>query len=203
MSKSNKLHFLFIIALPLLILSCWGDSTPTSDKTGTFKVGGIVSDKNGAGIEGVTVRITGTNYSSADTTDTMGVFAFDSIKSGDYKVKAQKDSCFFKPGNIEITMANTDIDTLKFTSVDSYIHGKVLDIMTEEGIEGVRVDFGFKKRFSGTIVYIDSFYTDRNGEYEFFDIIKNDYTEIYVNFKTTNSNSWDIQSGNYHLYIAS
>ena len=168
MLKSKNTSLLLMI-LPFLILSCWGDSSPTSDKARTYKVSGVVADKNGSGISGVAVQITGTTFSASDTSDADGAFSCEGLKSGDYKVKAHKDSCFFKPASIEIAVANTDIDTIKFLSADNCIHGRLLDIITDKPACGVMV---MMKPISKTP---DTTTTDSNGEYWFFDKIKAQY----------------------------
>ena len=189
MLNSKNLH-LFIITLPFLFLSCWGDSTPTSDNSKTFVVGGKVTDKNGTGVNGVTVQITGTNYSAADTTDSEGAFTFNNIKVGDYKIKAMKDSCFFKPSKIDFTVGKTDIDTLKFTSAENYIHGRVLDIMTDKGIAGVEIQVHGGKTYS----LIDSTISESDGEYCFFDIVKGNYDLLFRNSSYTHNFSLPLES---------
>ena len=174
MIKTNSKYLFLIILITIFILSCWGDSSPTSDKTKNIKISGVVTDKNGAGIARATVQITGTNFSATDTTDSVGAFSFENIKSGGYKVKAQKDSCIFNPINMAVTVIKTDIDTLKFKSADNYVHGYVLDIMNNKGIEGVTVylsksDTGYSS--SDEI----STKTGSNGEYVFYDIKKSRY----------------------------
>ena len=103
MLKSRIKQLSMIYVLSLLILSCWGDSSPTSDKIKSYTVGGKVTDKNGTGIKDVLVLIEGTNFSTAKMTDSGGTFYFEGIKSGDYKVKALKDSCFFRPADIALS----------------------------------------------------------------------------------------------------
>ena len=182
----SRLPFFPVVLISFLFLSCWGDSSPTSDKTKNIKVSGVVTDKNGAGIAGATVQITGTNFSATDTTDSVGAFSFENVKPAGYKVKAQKDSCIFNPINMAVTVTKTDIDTLKFKSADNYVHGYVLDIMNNKGIEGVTVylsksDTGYSS--SDEISTI----TDSNGEYAYFDIGENRYSvfcsSIYDTFR--------------------
>jgi hypothetical protein len=177
--KKFLIPFLFVM-MPL-ILSCW-NSSPTSNNTKTYKVNGVVADKNGNGISGVAINISGKAFSTADTTDSEGIFTLEGIKSGNYNVKAHKDSCFFKPANNEIKIGKSDIDTLRFTSADNFIHGNILDIMTDKGIAGVKVVIS-KEIYNGTEItgYVDSTITDNNGEYGFFDIEIYNYT---INFKT-------------------
>ena len=169
MLKPKNTSF-FLIILPFLILSCWGDSSPTSDKARTYKVSGVVADKNGSGISGVAVQITGTTFSDSDTSDADGAFSCEGLKSGDYKVKAHKDSSLFKPASIEIAVAKTDIDTIKFLSADNCIHGRVLDIMTDKPVPGIIVSMTPNSKTPDTTT------TDANGEYWFFDKIKAQYS---------------------------
>lgn len=179
----RKSIFLFLSIIIPLIMSC-GVSAPTSDKSKTLKVSGVVTDKNGSGISGVTVQITGTNFSATDTTDSGGAFAFENVKPGDYKFKAQKDRCIFKPASIELAGAKIDTDTLRFTSSDNYIHGRVLDIITGKGIKGVRIGFiNYDRLYCGAVI------TDSNGEFGIYDLAKNGYhyfyeTDYYVSGET-------------------
>jgi hypothetical protein len=194
--RKSLLPLLFII-IPLII-SCW-DSSPTSQNKKNYKVGGVVTDKNGNGISGVIININGNSISISDTTDSVGIFAFDGFKSGSYIVKAQKDSCFFKPANMNVKVGKSDIDTLKFIYADNYIHGRVLDIMTDKGIPGIMVvlskevyslfpdgsvkndirgESGFSKIEKSELSSspVDSIITDIKGEFGFFDVEMYNYT---------------------------
>jgi len=187
MLKPIKLHFLSIIIFALLGLSCW-NSSPTSDKTKSYTVGGKVTDKNGAGIRDVLVLIEGTNFSTAKMTDSGGVFSFDDIKSGDYNVRASKDKFFFRPSAQDITVNSADIDTVHFTSADNIVHGYVLDI-TMKGIEGVTV---ILEKTDVHLSTVGSAISDSNGEYCFYDIEPNKYWiwcgPIYESFRNYGRN---------------
>ena len=169
----KKSIFPILLIIMPFIISCW-DSSPTSDKSKTYKVGGVVTDKKGAGIKGVAVQISGTNFSLVDTTDSAGVFAFKKIPSGTYTVKALKENGVFKPSGIDFSVADSDIDTLGFNAAENRIHGKVIDIITNKGMADIMIyiedNIGHDKT--------DSTKTDINGEYEFFDLPVNEY-EIY------------------------
>ena len=168
----KSIYPLLFLIIPL-IMSC-GDSSPTSDNAKTYKVEGSVTDKIGAGVWGVAVQISGTNFSLVDTTDSAGVFAFKKIPSGSYTVKALKENGVFKPSGIDLAVADSNIDTLKFVAAENRIHGKVIDIITNKGMADIMIyiedNIGHDKT--------DSTKTDINGEYEFFNLPVNEY-EIF------------------------
>ena len=175
MLKSKKAS-LFLILIPLSVLSCWGDTSPTSGKDSTVRVGGVVADKTGAGIPSVTVQITGTNYSITDTTDAGGAFNFKKIPSGSYTVKATKESNVFKPSVLNIIVEDSNIDTLRFIAAENRLHGKVMDIITNKGMPDIKIII-----YGDNTPFKDSTTTNINGEYEFFNLPKNDYS-IDTNF---------------------
>ena len=167
----KKSLFLLLFVIALLILSCGKDSSPTSDKSAALKVTGTVTDKNGAGINGVNVQITGTNFNSTDTTDAYGVFEFKGIPSGSYTIQTSAETRVFKPSKIETYVSDSDINTVKFTAAENRIHGQVFDIITNRGIPGIKLSFGGKNTS-----FEDSVTTDSKGEYEFFDLPQDDYS---------------------------
>ena len=185
MSKFKIVSLLPVI-LTLLFLSCWNTS-PTSDKTKSFTVGGSVIDKDGTGIEGISVQISGTNFSADDTTDSEGTFKFKGISSGSYNIKTSAENRVFKPSGIDVTVSDSDIDLIKFIAVENRVHGQVIDIITNKGIKNLKM---FIQGNADNVK--DSTYTDIYGEYEFFDLNR-DIT-YYIN---TDYYLWDrMKNGN-------
>jgi hypothetical protein len=167
----------FFILISLFIFSCGKDSsTPTSNDDISYKLSGVVAGKDSVGIGEVSVKITGTGFSATDITDAKGVFAFNKIKSGDYNIKAQKASTVFKPASIDVTVKDSDIDSLNFIVADNYIHGQVIDMITNKGMSDVSVIIKYKSGLK------TSTKPDSNGKFEFYDIAEND-CQIYISTK--------------------
>jgi hypothetical protein len=171
----KKVYILFLLLL--FITAGCGKNPVKQDSNKSYKLSGIVAGKNGAGIGGIAVQITGTSFSAVDTTDSGGVFGFAEIKPGNYTVKAEKDSVFFKPANICITVKDSDIGTFNFTVAENYIHGRVIDIMTDKGVPDFMVQIIHSSTFPDTLGdFIDSTKTDSNGEFSFYNLEKRKYT---------------------------
>ena len=77
MTKSKLIQKLQILILLLISLSSYG-------QTGTIK-GQIVDKGTGETLSGATVSITGTNYKTMSNLD--GVFSFENLQSGKYKIQ--------------------------------------------------------------------------------------------------------------------
>lgn len=63
------------------------------DVTPTFPVSGKVSDVDGAGVPGATVRLEGGSYSFVTTADSSGAYSFDAVVKGDYTATASAGGC--------------------------------------------------------------------------------------------------------------
>ena len=135
-------------------------------------VGGKIQDKNGFGISGVSVKISGNANTATDISDTMGGFLFNGVTSGTYTVITEAEERVFKPSGIDISVADSGIDTLKFTIAENRIHGKIIDIITNKGIPDIPVSIQQNSPHHTREVVL----TDSKGRYEFYDIPADDYS---------------------------
>jgi len=122
-------------------------------------VSGYIVDSVDAGIEGVTVTLSG-DESGSTTTDANGFYTFSNIPNGSYTVTPAKADLEFTPDHQDITVVDADevVTDMVGDSIHYTISGYILD-GDSAGIEGVTVTLSGDESDTDT--------TDANGAYSF------------------------------------
>ena len=130
-------------------------------------VSGYIVDEFDAGIEGVTVALTG-DKSDSTTTDAHGFYSFSNIVNGSYTVTPTKSGLEFTPDHEDVVVDDADevVDDIEGGAIKWTISGYILD-GDSDGIENVTVTLSGDDNDSDT--------TDAHGYYE-FSMPDGDYT---------------------------
>ena len=143
-----------------------------SPPSATGIVFGFVSDLDEEPLTGVTVTITGTEFSDSEETDEDGFYAFENLAAGDYTLTYEKEG--YQTQEEEISLEENepplDLGTIVMEEVvKAKISGYVYDIDFNP-IEKVRLKIkGIKTQYN------DSESSDAEGFFEFPDLDANTY----------------------------
>ena len=150
--------------------------TPTSSPTpgGNGFLSGTVNDQDNFPLEGVTVTITGNNFSDSIDTNEDGYYEFYDLAAGDYTLIYEKDGYQSQTRNISLDAGETlGIETITLELIEKgSISGYVVNTKGDP-IESAKIKLrGIKTKISTTT------FSDAEGYFEFADLDAETYVII-------------------------
>ena len=52
---------------------------------------------------------------------------------------------FLKPASIDVIVKDSDLDTINFAVAENYVHGSVIDLITDKGVAGFTIQLRYLK----------------------------------------------------------
>jgi hypothetical protein len=152
-------RYIFLLLLTQLIFT-WGCGTkedPVSSQNAISEkiIGKVISAKTGEAIP--QVRISTTGSSASVTTNIDGTYVIDKITPGTYVIKASKSGFYTEEISVKVDTGKVVIGDFVLTE-EKYgsISGKVIDVVTNNGIFGVTIS---TEPTTGVV------YTDNSGNF--------------------------------------
>jgi Carboxypeptidase regulatory-like domain len=89
--KNVSLKWTFILGSLAALICMLVFATPTLSQTGTSALNGVVTDQQGGAVVGANVTLTnvGTNASRTTQTSDAGVYLFDLLTPGEYRIEVE------------------------------------------------------------------------------------------------------------------
>jgi len=148
--------------------------SPTLAPGGGGVVFGFVNDFDDNALRGVTVTITGDNYSNSTETDDNGYYEFSDLAAGDYTLTYEKDG--YQTETQEASIGEYQVKGLGTVTMEEIvkakIYGYIVDIR-DDPIESAKLKLkGIKTGYNGTTS------SDADGFFEFSDLEADTYVII-------------------------
>jgi hypothetical protein len=121
-----------VAALTLLPACGGGDGGGGSEPPPpTYSISGVISGSaSGAGIQGVSVALTGTRTAST-TTSAAGTYSFTSLPSGSYTVTPSMSGMAFDPASRPVTIGGANVDNVDFVALSGGVVATGIEFLPE------------------------------------------------------------------------
>ena len=160
--------------------------SPTLPPGGGGVVFGFVNDLDDNALRGVTVTITGDNYSNSTETDDTGYYEFSDLAAGVYTLTYEKEG--YQTETVDITLKENDVRDLGTLTLEEIVKAKIYGYIVNirgDPIESAKLSLkGIKTGYKSTTS------SDADGFFEFSDLEADTYVIIakkkgYKNAKQT------------------